>query len=256
MRVFYGFENLPLFRHPVVTVGSYDGVHRGHRELLRRINRLALEQQGESVVVTFSPHPRQVLETGPGVSLLSTLAEKIRLLDSVEVDNLIVAPFTKAFSRVSSYDFVKDYMVGKVGVSTLVVGYNHHFGYQKEGDFNYLERLQEQFGFSTYVVPRCDVDDDKVSSTIIRQLIGSGEMQKATHYLGAPYFMIGTVDASRKFMPGDPAKLLPPAGTYPVVAEVEQRRWDDVLSIGAAGELRLANVEENAVEQTAVLTFA
>lgn len=218
MRVFEGFDNLPHFRNPVVTVGSYDGVHAGHRKLLDRIDEIARRTDGESIVVTFSPHPREVLPGDSPVRLLSTLAEKTLLLERAGVDNLIVAPFTGEFSRLSSYDFVKQYLVDRIGVRTLVVGYNHHFGHNKTGNFDYLEQMSARFGFDIYMVPRHDVDNDKVSSTVIRGLIGSGRVTEATRLLGYPYFIIGRTTANGGFRPGEPSKLLPHAGRYPVEA--------------------------------------
>ncbi len=219
MRVFEGFENLPRLRNPVVTVGSYDGVHAGHRKLLDKIAGIAHRTGGESVVVTFSPHPREVLADGDRpVGLLTTLPEKTLLLERAGVDNLIIAPFTTEFSRLSSYDFVKQYLVDKIGVRTLVVGYNHHFGRDKTGDFGYLEQLSGEFGFDIYMVPRHDVDEDKVSSTVIRGLIGGGRVGEAVRLLGYPYFIMGHASPDGGFRPSEASKLLPPAGRYPVMA--------------------------------------
>ena len=141
MTVHYGFDSLPAFRNPVVTVGSYDGVHGGHRAILQRINELAAKNGGESVVVTFAPHPRIVLGKAEGLKLLNTLEEKITLLEEVGVDHLVVAPFTEEFSRLSSEEYVREYLVKKIGVRTLVVGYNHHFGHNKDGDFRFLQSM-------------------------------------------------------------------------------------------------------------------
>lgn len=238
MRVFYGFDALPALRNPVVTVGSYDGVHQGHRKLLSTIAEIAAKRNGESVVVTFSPHPRQVLAGGGAVELLNTLDEKIYLLERVGIDNLIVAPFTPQFSQLSSEEFVSGYLVDKVGVSTLVVGYNHHFGHNKGGDFHSLERLGGRYGFDIYMQPRHDVDRDKVSSTVIRQLIRRGEVSQAARYLGSPYMVIGSPTPEGRFEAGDPAKLLPPAGEYSVTVcgQTPPRRR---LTVGEHGEMRL-----------------
>lgn len=213
MKVFYGFEALPKFADPVVTIGSYDGVHAGHRELLGQIVGLAHRTGGESIVITFSPHPRTVLgNRGEKVELLNTLEEKILLLDSLGVDNLIVAPFTKEFSRIESYDFVRDYLVGKVGVAGLVVGFNHHFGHNHKGDFGYLKRLQAEFNFEIYEIPEKDVQRHKVSSTAIRKLIREGEMARAAELLAFPYFI--AVTGGQNLRSREPEKLLPPPGSY------------------------------------------
>lgn len=222
MRVFYGFQRLTPLVRPVITVGSYDGVHAGHRELLGRIVKMAHDKGGESVVITFSPHPRIVLSHGKDhIELLNSLKEKIFLLEQVGIDNLIVAPFTEEFSNISSYDFVHDYLVGKVGVDTLVFGYNHHFGHNKEGNFTFLEHLQAQFGFNICEVSPQRVDSDKVSSTIIRAHIANGEMCKASKFLAHPYFIIAEGVSNGKIESDEPYKLLPPAGKYIVTTSLD-----------------------------------
>lgn len=215
MTVHYGFDSLPAFRAPVVTVGSYDGVHGGHRAILQHINELAKQNGGESVVVTFAPHPRIVLGKADGLKLLNTLDEKIVLLDEVGIDHLIVAPFTEEFSRLSSEEYVRDYLVGKIGVRTLVVGYNHHFGHNKDGDFRFLQSLQQEYGFEVCEIPRQQIDDEKVSSTVVRGLIAEGDVAHAMRLLKRPYILITIIKENRL----DQYKLLPPDGRYRVQIE-------------------------------------
>lgn len=215
MKVHYGFDSLPAFRAPVVTVGSYDGVHGGHRAILRRINELAAQNGGESVVVTFAPHPRIVLGKADGLKLLNTLEEKIALLEEVGVDHLIVAPFTEEFSRLSSQEYVRDYLVERIGVHTLVVGYNHHFGHNKDGDFRFLQSMQAEYDFEVYEISRQQIDDEKVSSTVVRQLITAGDVAHAMRLLERPYILITNL----KERAIDPYKLLPPNGRYRVEIE-------------------------------------
>lgn len=256
MKVFNGFDNLPHFTNPVVTVGSYDGVHAGHRKLLGKIGDTARETGGESVVVTFSPHPREVLGGGEPVRLLTTLKEKTILLEQAGIDNLIVAPFTREFSKLSSYDFVKHYLIDKIGVRTLVVGYNHHFGHNKTGDFDYLDRMGDRFGFDIYMVPRHDVDDDKVSSTIIRKLICEGKVAQASKFLGYPYFIVGRIDQGGAFVPDELSKLLPPQGRYAVSVSIPndgQERTE--LFVSNDGILHLASMTGVAPGSTLAVTF-
>lgn len=215
MKVHYGFDALPALCAPVVTVGSYDGVHCGHRAILHRIKELAEQRNGESVVVTFAPHPRIVLGKAEGLKLLNTLDEKITLLEEVGVDHLIVAPFTEEFSRLSSEEYVRKYLVGKIGVRTLVVGYNHHFGHNKNGDYQSLKSLQEKCGFEVYEISRQQIDDEKVSSTVIRDLIAKGDMVRAMRLLGRRYIL----KVNFKEYVADPYKLLPPNGRYRVEIE-------------------------------------
>ena len=215
MKVHYGFDSLPAFRSPVVTVGSYDGVHCGHRAILQRINEIAEQNNGESIVITFAPHPRIVLGKAEGLLLLNTLDEKMVLLEEVGIDHLIVAPFTEEFSRLSSEEYVRNYLVEKIGVRTLVVGYNHHFGHNKNGDFRFLQSLQEECGFEVCEISRQQIDDEKVSSTVVRGLIAEGDMAHAMRLLGRPYILI----ANLKEYVADPYKLLPPNGRYRVQIE-------------------------------------
>ena len=231
MRVFHGFENLPSFRAPAATVGSYDGVHSGHRVLLDRIRREAAAVGGESIVLTFDPHPRVTLGTQERLRLLTSLEEKIYLLDQFGIDNLIVIPFDRAFSRIPSESFVKDYLIGKVGVKNLVVGFNHRFGHDKEGDYRLLNGLHDEFGFRVTEIEKQDVDAEKVSSTVIRRLIERGEMRKAARMLSHPYLLAGDVDCAGHIASGEALKLLPPPGEYPV--RIEGR--PGVLRITAKG---------------------
>lgn len=233
MKVHYGFDSLPTFKAPVITVGSYDGVHGGHRVILQRICELARENGGESIVVTFAPHPRIVLGKAEGLKLLNTLEEKIVLLDEVGIDNLIVAPFTEEFSRLSSEEYVRDYLVGKIGVKTLVVGYNHHFGHNKDGDFRFLQSLQSQYGFEVCEIPRQQIDDEKVSSTVVRRLIAEGKMAHASHLLNRPYLLITRVNERIECIGIDPYKLLPPMGRYEVDIEGYGRAELEISDEGA-----------------------
>lgn len=217
MKIFYGFDSLNSFVRPVVTIGSYDGVHAGHRELLARIVDMAHECGGESVVITFSPHPRVVLSGGTDhVQLLNTLQEKEFLLNQVGIDNLIIAPFTEEFSRVSGYDFVHDFLVKRVGVSTLVVGYNHHFGHNKEGNFDFLAHLKNKFGFEIHELQQQTIERNKVSSTVIRHLIEQGKMTEAARFLAHPYFILAPIARGGDVTINEPQKLLPPTGRYAV----------------------------------------
>lgn len=255
MKVFHGFDHLPRFRNPVVTVGSYDGVHAGHRKLLRTIAEIAEDKGGESVVITFSPHPREVLGGDPP-KLLTTLDEKIFLLEQAGVNNLIVAPFTPAFSRLSYSDFVRDYLVVRIGVSTLVVGYNHHFGHDKKGDFHSLGELSNGLGFDIYMVSRQDVDNDKVSSTVIRNLIGEGRMAEAAKFLGHPYFIFARAGFENGCVtPREPNKMLPPAGDYSVLVEADGGMVQTVLTVTDCGSMSVREMPP-APHGNVVVTFS
>ena len=210
MKVVRGFDNPPLIRNGVATVGSYDGVHRGHCILLNEVVQRAKESDGESVVLTFEPHPRITLGNDEGLRLLSTFEEKCRLLEQMGVDYVVVIPFDEAFSRLSREEFIDDYLVGKLGIKQLIVGYNHHFGHNKEGNHSFLL----QYGALQVVeVAQYTDNGNKVSSTTIRKAVGAGDMALARQLLGHSYIIIGMADAEG-VVATDKYKLLPSDGRY------------------------------------------
>ena len=210
MKVVWGFDNPPQIRNGVATVGSYDGVHCGHRILLDEVMRRANECDGESVVLTFEPHPRITLGNDEGLRLLSTFEEKCRLLEQVGVDYVVVIPFDEAFSRLSREEFIDDYLVAKLGIKQLVVGYNHHFGHNKEGNHSFL--LQHG-ALQVVEIAQYTDNGNKVSSTTIRQAIGGGDMTLARQLLGHTYIIIGMADGEG-VVSIDKYKLLPRDGRY------------------------------------------
>ena len=215
MRIFRGFENLPQFRCGVATIGSFDGVHCGHRTLLDRVRSIAEEKGGESIVFTFDPHPRITLGKAEGLRLLSSTEEKLYLLEAEGVDNVIIIPFTKEFSRLSPAEFMQGLLVKRVGIKHLVVGYNHHFGHNKAGDFGYL--AENSVGLNVVQVDQHRVESDKVSSTVIRGVIDAGDMAQAARLLGHPHIIIGRITADGAVQYPEPEyKQLPPAGEYSV----------------------------------------
>lgn len=183
MRVFHGFDALPHFVHPAVTVGSYDGVHLGHRTLIERLVAEARANGGESIVLTFEPHPRITLGRAGGLRLLTTLDEKIALLEQLGVDNVIVIPFDRAFSALSGEEFVSDYLIGRVGAETLVAGYNHRFGHDRID----CDILAAAGKLKVVKVAQCDVGGEHVSSTVIRRLVEGGKIAEAERLLGRPW---------------------------------------------------------------------
>ena len=180
IRVFHGFGALPRFVHPVVTVGSYDGVHRGHRALIEQLVAEARAAGGESIVLTFDPHPRITLGRGEGLRLLTTLDEKIALLGELGVDNVIVIPFDRAFSALTGAEFVDRYLIGRVGAETLVAGYNHRFGHDRLD----CDTLAASGRLKIVKVEPCTVDGQRVSSTLIRRLLEEGKTAEAARLRG------------------------------------------------------------------------
>lgn len=209
MRVFRGLDNLPAFNNAVATMGSFDGLHRGHRALLDKVQNIASEYNGESVVLTFEPHPRYVLGTGERMSLLSTLEEKLWLLERAGIDNVIIIPFTIEFSHLSPEEYVEQ-VVSRLGLRALVVGYNHRFGHKKEGNYDFLERRHD---VAVHMVEQQQVAGSKVSSTIVRQLLSQGLTAKASILLGHPYTILCEFDSDGMAQVGE-HKLLPTVGRY------------------------------------------
>ena len=249
MRLFRGLDLLPAFRRAVTTVGSYDGVHAGHRVLLKRAAAEARTSGGESVVVTFDPHPRLALEREPGLKLLTTLREKCLLLEEAGIDNLVVIPFDRAFSLTPPHEFIR-LLREKVGTETLVVGYDHRFGRDKAGGFELLKRMHDQAPMRLIEVAEQELGREHLSSTAIRRLVAGGEMAHAARLLGHPYLLMAETLADGSLRPGEPHKLLPPAGSYPVRAEGRST----TLHIDGGG-LRLDDATPPAAGTPRIITF-
>lgn len=192
MKIYTDMTSLPVLRRPVVTVGSFDGVHLGHRFLLDAVKRRAALNGGETVVVTFAEHPRRVLEADGKLRVLTPAEEKARLLEATGVDHLVVMPFDQGVSRRSAEEFVRDFLVGGLGIGELVVGYNHRLGRDREGDAAILKELGEKYGFSVFCVPRFEANGadsdssgyEKISSTAIREALSRGDTETAERMLG------------------------------------------------------------------------
>jgi riboflavin kinase / FMN adenylyltransferase len=232
MRVFSNFEDSSVIRNPVVTTGTFDGVHIGHKTILNRLNKLAKEVDGESVLITFHPHPRVVLypeSAGKGLKLISSREEKIELLSKAGLRNVIIIEFTKEFSRTTSEKFVAEYLHGILKARVIVVGHNHHFGFNQEGDYRQLWEMRAKYGFDAEEIPMQEVQNEIVSSTKIREAITEGYMQRANAYLDHYYIVIGvaTPDSDSCYGAGIPlsaipvteeTKLTPASGIYAVTA--------------------------------------
>ncbi len=214
MQTLFGFDSLPLIKHAVATVGSYDGVHIGHKVLIEQVIRRAKLRGGESVVLTFEPHPRITLGQDEGLKLLTTAEEKGHILESLGVDYMLIIPFDRAFSRLTHEQFISEYLIDKLHIEELVVGYNHHFGHNKGGDYNFLTTQ----GLEVTRIDQQLVENNKVSSTIIRSTIERGDLYTANQLLGHTYLIIGTSD-NNGFVATDSYKLLPPLGSYRAIID-------------------------------------
>ena len=217
-------------RQSVVTTGTFDGVHRGHQAIVRYLVDRAAEIGGVPTVVTFDPHPREVI-LGHAIPLLTTLDERADALEALGVERFVVVPFSRDLSLLEPEDYVADVLAGRVGMREIVIGYDHRFGRKARGDVSLLERLGPDLGFTVDVIPEQVDGDVTVSSTEIRRLLAAGEAARAAELLGRPYRLSGTVvrgDQRGRTMgyptanlrPGDARKLVPGLGVYAVRAHL------------------------------------
>lgn len=244
MRVCKGVDNLPEFRNGVLTIGTFDGVHTGHQEIIRRINALAAEINGENIILTFHPHPRLVLQPSDSeIKLLNTEDEKIRLLSSFGVDNLIIAPFTKEFSQISAQEYIEDFLWKKIRPLKVVVGYDHQFGRNRSGNIALMRAMAKKLGFGVEEIEAQMVKNISVSSTKIRHALMAGDVSTANSLLGYCYSITGKVvrGAQRGKKIGyptaniairDPLKLIPANGVYAVRVTVDDVTYGGMLNIG------------------------
>lgn len=251
MRVFQGFDELEKIPNPVLTIGTFDGVHLGHQRIIQQLNEEAQKHGGESVLFTFYPHPRMVLfPDSHGLKLLQTQVEKIEKLERMGLQNVIVHPFTKEFSRLTAVEFVRDYLVNKLNVKTIVIGYDHQFGKNREGSLELLKDLGPVYDFNVIEIAAQDIDDVNVSSTKIRNALSAGNIETANLFLGAPFELNGTVipgkQVGRKIgFPtanmdlGSSVKIIPAAGVY-LVRNVLQNRAEyfGMMNIGVNPTVR------------------
>jgi len=258
VRIHYGLENFRAAK-PVVTIGTFDGVHLGHREVITELIKISHETGGESVVFTFSPHPRMVVTPEEDtIRLLSTLEEKIVLLEALGLDHLVIYPFTLEFAALSYTDFVTDILVGKMHIHKLVTGYDHKFGHDRQGDFQAQVTLGQQYGFEVEQLNSLLVENVEVSSTRIRQALESGDMRKANHFLGYSYLLKGVViEGSRlgrdlgfptaNILPVDSHKMIPTDGVYAVYVNVDGVRYEGMLNVGTRPTVN-SNVDHRSIE--------
>jgi riboflavin kinase / FMN adenylyltransferase len=244
MIIHQGYESLHLIA-PVATLGIFDGVHRGHMALLDSLVSKARSVKGESVVITFSPHPRLILEqNNRNLSFLTTMDEKVILLQKANVGHLIIIEFTTAFSTISACDFLRDILIEKIGTKHLIIGYDHHFGRHGEGDFNTIKECSDESEFIVEQVQGIHTEEGAISSSSIRKALLEGKLDEANSWLGYPYSLSGTVVEGRRIgrtigyptaniKPQSKYKLIPANGVYAVEVEVDRVRYLGMLSIGS-----------------------
>jgi riboflavin kinase/FMN adenylyltransferase len=244
MKIYHGIEDFNKLSYAVVTSGTFDGVHVGHQKIFTRLREIAVRNKGETVVLTFWPHPRLVLHPeDESLKLLNTFEEKAALLKDQGIHHLIRIPFTKEFSQLTSQQFIQQILVETIGTKKLVIGYDHHFGKNREGSFEQLKQNAPTYGFEVEEIPRQEIDHVAVSSTKIRKALEEGDIETATHLLGKPYSITGRVITGDKLgrMMGYPTanieidtkyKLIPMDGIYAATLLYEHKSYGGMLYIG------------------------
>lgn len=231
MRVDYNFDSI-VPRRTVVTIGSFDGVHRGHRVLLKHLRAMATRLDAESVVVTFDPHPRIAMGRAEGMQLLTTIDERAYLLREEGIDRMVVAHFDESFRAQPYESFVRDVLVAKLGMVGMIVGYNHRLGRGSEGNYESLRPLAKACGFDIECVAQHTASGDNISSTVVREVILAGDMCRAAMLLGSRYVVHGEVRGGA-ISNIDPYKLLPPSGEYRCLVQREDAECElDVVIHG------------------------
>lgn len=244
MNVFRNIDELQQFNNAVITIGTFDGVHLGHQQIISRINQIAKDNAGESVIITFHPHPRLVIQPdGQAVQLLSTPNEKIELLKKYGVNNVVIIPFSRDFSEQSAEHYIEHFLVKNFQPKHIVIGYVHKFGRDRKGDFTLLEKYKTQFGYTLEEINKQTLEDITISSTKIRHALNEGEIEQANELLGHAYTLSGIVikglQNGRKLgyptaniQPDEFNKLIPKKGIYAVRVRVDERWYGGMLSIG------------------------
>jgi len=241
MKVHRDINNLPAFKNPAVTIGTFDGVHTGHLQVIHQLKREAEINGGESVIITFDPHPRMVLsrnQNRPSIHLLTTLSEKTELIAREDIDHLVVVPFTLEFSNQTAEEYISDFLVKKFNPKTIIIGYDHRFGNNRTGDYKLLEKYQKEFNYVVKEIPEHVLNHITISSTKIRTSLQTGDLQTAKECLGYDYFFEGKVIDGNKLgrTIGYPTanleienknKLIPENGIYAVTLEIGDYSQND-----------------------------
>jgi len=238
--------NLDNFKvkSPILTVGFFDGVHTGHQKVINRLNQIAKEKDGTSVIFTLYPHPRKVLYPGEmEMPILNTLEEKSELLEKAGIEHLIIFPFTKEFSKLSACEFIESILIKQIGIQHLVVGHDHRFGREREGDVNLIRSCIEKYDIDVEQISAYQSNNEEVSSSKIRSLLQEGYLEKANDYLGYSYFVSGivvegfklgrTIDfPTANIQINDKYKLIPTDGVYAAQISIDGQKYNGMLNIG------------------------
>lgn len=276
MRVFKDLNNLPKFQNAVITVGTFDGVHKGHQQIISKLNALAQKHQGESILITFHPHPRFVINPNDtSLKLINTLEEKISLLQKYGIDNLVVVPFTKEFSNLSAEEYITDFLLKYFNPKLIAIGYDHQFGKGRKGDINLLKTYQKDYNFEIERIEKQELEDITISSTKIRKALAEGNVALAKELMNHHYFIEGKVIAGKQlgrtigFPTANieiavPYKLIPKEGVYAVEVSIQNENFKGMLNIGhkptfnenqLSTEVHIFDFDKDIYEQTVQVKF-
>ncbi len=243
MAIFYNTDTLPAFKDAVITIGTFDGVHMGHKVILQQIVKHAKEAGGESILITFEPHPRKLIAPDQPLKILTPLEQKLQLVLNEGVDHVVVAPFTQAFADLSAEAYIKDFLVAKFKPQAIVIGYDHRFGHDRAGDISLLKKHAATHGYTVYEIPAQLIEEAAVSSTKIRNAIQAGHVSEATQMLGRHYSITGTVIPGARLgrtigfptanvQPLDADQLIPEKGVYAIQLQWKDQGYNGMLNIG------------------------
>jgi riboflavin kinase/FMN adenylyltransferase len=253
MRIFKGIESLGEIKNPVVTIGTFDGVHLGHQKIIEQLNLEAAKNGGESVLLTFDPHPRIVLfPENHNVKLIQTLGEKFQVLEKFDLKNVVLVPFTKGFSELSAIDFVEQILIGNLKAKKVVIGYDHQFGRNREGNIQFLKSVSEKYGFEVIEISAKSIDEINISSTKIRDSLLRGDVETAKLFLSRPYEISGSVIRGNQLgrtldfptanvKVDSELKLIPANGVYAVQVKIDGKMHFGVMNIGTKPTVNSSN---------------
>ena len=243
MAIFTDINNLPAFKNAVITVGTFDGVHKGHRTILQEVVSHAKHVNGESVLLTFEPHPRKLLFPDQPLGIITPLQQKLELITAAGIDHIVVVPFTKEFAGLSATEYIEQFLVSLFHPVSIVIGYDHRFGHDRKGDINLLKLYAPVHGYKLTEIPVQLIDEASISSTRIRLALAEGRVEDAGYMLGRYYTLTGTVVHGNKLgrtlgyptanlHPIDADQLIPLLGIYAVKVRHGQVTYNGMLSIG------------------------
>ena len=253
MRVHYGINSCKDIIKPVVTVGTFDGVHYGHQKILNRLQKIAKNCNGESVLLTFDPHPRKVLFKDRKIKLINSINEKIKILDELGLDHLVIYPFSEEFSKYSADEYISELLVNKLKTNTLVIGYDHHFGRNREGNIQLLKVSNEKYSFELEEIKAHEIDEIKISSTKIRRAIDDGNIHLFKDYCGRFFEFSGKVIhgnglgktigfPTANIVIGNDDKIIPSDGVYSVICRLNNETIKGIMNIGFKPSVENKNI--------------